>query len=106
MAKSKRFNPHFRKIHSKETRNHPTYVYDKTNSDYKVVSLTTSSSTNNVKNIPLKKNPSPNSNEQSYILPTPKKVSIKNKSKKLKGWKFSKEDVPTVKNVIKKERRE
>jgi len=106
MAKERRFNPHFRKIHSKETRNHPTYVYGKDEKEYKVVSLTTEEYTNNVKNVSLKKNPNPFSTDKAYMLPHPKKVSTKNKSRKLKGWKFAKEDMPSVKNVIKKERRE
>ncbi len=99
MAK-KRFQPQFRKFHSKETTGHPTYVYHNDGKVYKVIGITKSSKTNDILNIRLDKNPEPNNNSPAYIRPKSIEVSNGTKSTKLKGWKFASSDKAKVQAVI------
>ena len=95
-----RFQKHFRKFHGKETTGHPSYVYDNNGKVYKVIGITSGSSTNGVNNIPLDVNPEPNNSKKAYIRPAPIDVPNGTKSTKLKGWKFAASDKPKVQKVI------
>lgn len=97
---NKRFQRHFRKFHGKQTTGHPTYVVGNNGKVYKVIGITEGSSTNGVANIPLDKNPEPNSKKPAYIRPTLIEVPNGTKGIKLKGWKFSGSDKPKVQAVI------
>ena len=99
MAK-KRFQPHFRKFHGKETTGHPTYVVDNNGKVYKVIGITKSDKTNDILNIRLDKNPEPNNSAPAFIRPKTIDVPNGTKSVKLKGWKFAGSDKPKVQAVI------
>lgn len=95
-----RFQRHFRKFHGKQTTGHPTYVVDNDGKVYRVIGITESGVTNGISNIPLDKNPEPNSKKPAYIRPTLIVVPTGTKSTKLKGWKFAGSDKSKVQAVI------
>ena len=99
MAKKKktRFRSGFRK---NETTKHPAYTYSNQNEKIQYVSITHSNKMQGV--IPLSKNPNPDENRQSYILPDPYEDNPKNFSRRYKNWKFSEKDKDKVRSVMKK----
>jgi len=81
----------FRKNYGKG-KGHPAYIYAKIGNDYKYLGLTHSDITKGVKNIKLDKNPNPLDKRSAYVRPKAEKEKTRNFGKKLKGWKFTKED--------------
>lgn len=98
--KNNRFQSHFRKFRNAKFTGHPTYVYDEEGRRYKVIGITSSSSTNGVSNIPLDVNPEPNNPEKAYIRPKPDTVDKGVENVRLKGWRFVASDKPKVQAVI------
>lgn len=91
----------FRLNKSPKAQNHYNYVFGETKTHYKSIGLTTHPK-DNIPHYKLTKNPEPNNNNDSHlqlkVLNTQKRYlsSIK------VGWKFSKDDMPVVRLVIKR----
>lgn len=99
MAKKNGFRRGFRK---NKRINHPTYVIDKDGNIYQYIGITHSSKTNDIDNIPLKKNPNPNDKRSAYIRPFIENDNYKNFGRGYNDWKFSEKDKKTVQKVIDK----
>lgn len=79
---------------------HPHYIFGEINGKYKSIGLTTEKN-DPFKKIKLKVNPEPGNTDASYLRMRVHTAKTKYYSKKLKGWKFSKEDMPIVRHRIK-----
>lgn len=75
----KALKPHFRWNHEIE---HPAYVYDQTQSDFKYIGTTHASRTHGRKNIPFTVNPNPNDKRQVYMRDYSTHSSKRNFSRK------------------------
>ncbi len=102
---SSNFQRHFRKFHSKQTTGHPSYVFDEKGNKYKIISITSAPSTNNVLNVKLERNPEPGNKNPAYIHPRSKEVPKGTKNKRLKGWSFSGIDKKKVQAIIDKDKK-
>jgi len=79
---------------------HPHYIFGEINGKYKSLGLTTHP-IDKVKKVKLKVNPKPGEIGDSYLQLRVHTAKTKYYSKKLRGWKFSKEDMPIVRHRIK-----
>lgn len=100
-----RFQRHFRKFHNKEITGHPQYVYDEDGREYKVLGITSSSTTNGVPNVLLERNPEPNNTDKAYVRTKPNTVNKGVRNEKLKGWKFTDKDKKKVQAIIDKNKK-
>lgn len=99
-AKTKRFQPHFRKAYNGKFTGHPQYVYDDMGKEYKVLGITSSPKTNGVINVKLERNPEPNNPKTAYVRTKPDKENKGSFGQRLKGWTFSENDKKKVRNII------
>ncbi|MEG1790833.1 MAG: hypothetical protein RR033_03130 [Clostridia bacterium] len=91
----------FRYNRSPTAGNHPNYVFGETPTKYKSVGLTTHPR-ENIKHIPLRKNPNPKEDRQSFVQ---NKVLTSRKNyleERLDGWNFAREDMAIIR-LIKKD---
>ena len=71
---------------------HPAYIFAQIGNQYKFIGITHSEITDDMKNIPLEKNPNPCDKRKAYFRP---KTKLQNRStfgSKKKGWKLSEND--------------
>ena len=71
-GKTKETYPHFRRYKQKEgiqtnKKRHPKLIMAKSNDKYEFIGLTEAEKRGHHKNVPLKKNPERNNNNQSYL---------------------------------------
>lgn len=97
-----KFKPHFRKFHDSETQGHPQYVYGKNRKNYKTIGITHGETTDNVKNIPMERNPEPGKTKQSFMLPRPNRIPKKTRNRKLPGWTLTKKDEKKAKKIARR----
>lgn len=101
--KSRKYIPRneFRHNSSPLASNHYNYVFGETDTHYKSLGLTTHPNAN-ISHYKLSKNPNPADKRYSFlqfrVLSTQKHYL----GKPLSTWEFSKEDMPVVRNLIKK----
>ena len=98
---AKKFIKNFRK---NKRINHPTYLVDRDGNVYKYIGITHSEITLGKKNIPLKSNPNPEDNKTAYVRPRVEKDKAENFGRRLKGWRFLKEDKKTIKDIVDKDK--
>lgn len=90
----------FRRNKSPLAENHPHYIFGEVNGKYKSLGLTRHP-VEGIRHVKLKKNPNPNSSDDSYLqlrVHTAKKSYY---GKPLEDWKFSKDDMAIVRHRIK-----
>lgn len=93
----KALKPHFRWNHEIE---HPAYVYDQTQSDFKYIGTTHASRTHGRKNIPFTVNPNPNDKRQVYMRDYSTHSSKRNFSrKKMNDFKVQPVDKSKIEKV-------
>lgn len=97
-----KFKPHFRKFHDNVTQGHPQYVYGKNRKHFKSIGITHGDTTDNVKNIPMERNPEPGKSEPSFMLPRPNRIPKKTRNKKLPGWTLTKADRKKAKKIARR----
>ncbi len=98
----KKFEPHFRKFHDKETQGHPQYVYGKNKKNFKSIGITSAPKTDGIKNIPMERNPEPGKSKQAFMLPRPNRIPKKTRNKKLPDWTLTEEDKKKAKKIARK----
>ncbi len=103
MAKKK---SNFRKGFRRNKRiKHPTYVIDEKGNVYRYIGITHSDKTDNIKNVPLKKNPNSQDSRKAYLRPFVEEDEPKNFGRSYKKWSFSSEDKETVRSIINKNKK-
>ena len=91
----------FRRNTSKSAVGHFDYVFGETQTHYKSLGLTHTPD-NKYPYYPLKENPNPTDSKQSFLRLNVRSTNKKYLPKKEEDWKFSKEDMPVVRHMIKK----
>lgn len=91
----------FRRNGSPLAENHPHYIFGEINGKYKSLGLTRNP-VDGIRHIKLIKNPNSNSSDESYLQMRVHTAKKKYYGPLLKNWEFSQDDMPVVRNTIKK----
>ncbi len=103
--KTRKYKPRneFRRNISKSAKGHFDYIFGETDTHYKSLGLTTHPQEEKFNYHELTENPNPEDNRKSFL-----KLNVRSTNKKFfdkitkDNWKFSKEDMPVVRHIIKK----
>ena len=101
--KSRKYIPRneFRHNNSPRASGHPHYIFGETSTHYKSLGLTTTPK-ENIPHYKLKKNPNPNSTDDSYLQFAVHSANKKYYNEPLPDWSFGKDDMPVIRHIIKK----
>ena len=92
----------FRYAHTKQTGDHPHYIFGETNDKYISLVLTTHPK-ENMKYSKLTRSPNPNNKGDQYIQHKVFRIKKKHYGKKrLNGWSFDVLDLPLIRHLKKK----
>lgn len=95
-----KFRKGFRRVNNKKNKKHPAYIYAKVGDEYKFIGITHAKITDNIKNIPLEKNPNPKDKRPAYLRPRPDKAHKAEFGGRYNNWNFSKKDKEKVNKII------